>query len=696
MEDIRRHILKAGNSFCMMTPSGDMPPGAGFGLYLEDTRHLATYILSLGGAHLRLARSESLTTYTARIDLLESRREREDPPSHLRRDIILDSSFHEHLQLGNLTGEKRHFHLTLQSGVDFRDMFEVRGVVPKRRRVPRRELAKNAVLWSRRGRDGVRRWTRLRFNPQPTKLAGRTAMWELVVPPKASAEVRIELDFGVGEPPPTSPPDPIEVLRRNAEQRRAREMKKWPAFEVDDEDVANWMGRSLHDAIALLIDVQGHKVPAAGLPWYGTLFGRDSLIFGLETVAFNPLLSMEILRVLTDFQGREENPRRAEERGKIHHELQRGELARSGQIPFDPYYGTIDATPLFLCLLEEVYNWTGDREFCRELYPSAVAAAEFIRGRMNRDPNGFLSYMGDEPPRLRHQGWKDSEAAVRHTDGREPAPPISLCEVQGYAYRGLRGLSDIADILGQADDAARFGQWADSLQAQFHDAFWMTSKEVYAMALDGEGERVGLVTSNPGHLLASGILSRDQAARVVRRLMQDDFSTGWGIRTMALGEPFYHPLSYHNGSVWPHDTAFVAWGMARAGFRDEASQLFHALLEAAGSFDFRLPELYGGFTRGESSGPVPIPQACDFQAWVAGAPFILLRGLLGLEARASEGRLDLNPYLPDPIGHLHIESLPVGGSLADLWVEGERGEAEAHVEWIKGPSHEFRLSQSDE
>ncbi len=673
---------------------GDMPPGAGYGVYLEDTRYMAHYVLSLGRAHLRLARSEVPTTYSARIDLLESRREREDPPSHIRREIILDSSFRDRVQMANLTSERRPFRPRLQFGVDFRDMFEVRGVVSRRRRAPRVKVVEDAVLWDRRGRDGVHRWTRLRFSPQPTELTAKSARWELVVPPRAAAEVDIELDFGVGEIPPSSPRESLDHLRRRAERRHLREMGKWSVFEVDDEDVANWMGRSLHDAVALLIDVQGHRVPAAGLPWYGTLFGRDSLISGLETVAFHPRLSMEILRALAKLQGRGENPLRAEEPGKIHHELQRGELAGSGQIPFDPYYGTIDATPLFLCLLEEVYRWTNDREFCRKLYPSAMAAGEFIERCMNRDPNGFLSYTGDEPPRLRHQGWKDSETAVLHRDGHEPSPPISLSEVQGYVYRGLSGLSDIARALGRRDDAERFGQGADSLRAKFHDAFWMSSRKAYAMAIDGEGERVELVTSNPGHLLASGILPRDRAARVVKRLMKDDILTGWGVRTMALGEPYYHPLSYHNGSVWPHDTAFVAWGMARAGFLEEAAELFHALLEAAGSFDFRLPELYGGFARDGSGGPVPIPQACDFQAWVAGAPFLLLRAFLGLEARASEARLDLRPYLPDPIGHLHIESLPVGQSLADLWVEGERSEAEVHVEWTKGPSLEVRLAHS--
>lgn len=688
MEDVQRHILKSGNAFCMMDPSGDMPHGAGFGVYLEDTRHLARYVLSLEGAHLRLARSEAPTTYSARIDLLESRKEREDPPSHLQRETILDSAFREHLQLGNLTGEKRSYRLTLGYGVDFRDLFEVRGVVPRRKRVTRVELTRDSIQWRRRGRDAVHRWTRLRFSPPPTELVRKSASWELIVPPKASAEVDIKLDFGVGELPPASTMGSRNAQRRLAERRYAGEMKEWPGFEVDNEDVAAWMGRSLQDAIALLIDVHGHQVPAAGLPWYGTLFGRDSLIYGLETVAFHPSLSMETLRVLAKLQGREENPRRAEEPGKIPHELQRGELAGSGQIPFDPYYGTIDATPLFLCLLEEVYLWTNDREFCRELYPSAVAAAEFIQRRMDRDPYGFLSYVGDEPPRLRHHGWKDSENAVLHTDGREPAPPISLSEVQGYAYRGLSGLSSIAEVLGRGNDAVRLAQWADRIRAQFHDAFWMSSKGGYAMAVDGEGEQVELVTSNPGHLLACGILPRRRAAQVVRRLMEDDFLTGWGVRTMALGEPFYHPLSYHNGSVWPHDTAIVAWGMAKSGFREEASELFNALLEAAKSFGFRLPELYGGFARDETGGPIPIPQACDFQAWVAGAPFLLVRALLGIEARASEGRLYLRPYLPTPIGHLRIESLPVGDSLADLWIEGEKGEAEARVEWTRGPSLE--------
>lgn len=676
MQDKRR-ILKGGDAFLVMDPGGHVPSGEGFGLYLRDTRHLSRYILSLGEP-LTLIRAEiSRDSASAVFDLLGP--EADGVPSlHLRRDMVMTSQLAEGVHLQNLAASDRRLRVDLAFGADFRDIFEVRGIVGRQHRQPRLNRTSSHVVWQNPGKDEVSRWTRMDFSPPPTSLDGVSATWELALRPKQSSHLDIRVRFGTGPPPESATTEALDALLSEHGRKVQLGMESWSGIIVEDWGLARWLGRSLQDAITLLIDVDGHHVPAAGLPWYATLFGRDSLVFGLQTVHVNPYLSMEILRALAERQGKVVNPARSEEPGKILHELRQGELAGSGQIPHSPYYGSVDATPLFLCLFHEVYRWTGDLEFCRELYPAALAAARLIEKNLEESPNGFLSYVGDDPPGLRHQGWKDSVTGILHPDGSQPEPPVAICEAQGYAYWGMTGLAEVGRALGreEADDLQQVGK---DLQARFDTSFWMHREGTYALAVDGTGERVTTLASNPGHLLMCGILSGERARSVSKLLTSQEFLTGWGVRTVAASQEIYHPLSYHNGSVWPYDTSLIAWGMARHGLQEEAARLSEALFDAAGSFHFRLPELFGGFSRAKESGPLPVPRACDLQSWSAGTPFLLVRALLGLEADALGATIRAKPFLPAEIGTITLRSLRLGRGKVDLLVEGAGGKWRADL-----------------
>ncbi|MFQ5838066.1 MAG: glycogen debranching N-terminal domain-containing protein [Thermoplasmata archaeon] len=686
---IERNVLKRGNAFLVTDLVGNVLDEWKHGLYLDDTRHLSKYALSIGDVQLRLRSGEATSTYCARTDLIEEAPSGRDPGLDLRRETVLSSHLLERVRIRNLGQRKRAMTLFLSLDVDFKDVFEVRGFVGPRRRVPRIQCGKRDVSWESRGEDGVSRWTRVLCQPQPSTLDQTTAVWNLSLDPERAASIDIKVDFGTGRPAAPTKLASVDSLIRSVEADRERVLEQWTALDVDNQAMASWLARSIGDAVDLIIAVDGHSVPAAGVPWFTTVFGRDSLIFGLETVHLSPHLSMEILRMLAGRQGRRHDSYREEEPGKILHELRRGELAGSGSIPHTPYYGSVDATPLFLCLFSEVFLWTNNLEFCSELYPSAVEAARYIEGLMERGPGGFLSYLGGDPPGLRHQGWKDSDVGVLLPDGSQPHPPLALCEVQGYAYWGMRGLAAISRILGRDEMARHLDVLTSELRDRFDRAFWVPATGAYALALDGSGRQVKTRTSNPGHLLMCGILRRERARRLAKRLTAEDFFSGWGIRTMSESEVPYSPLSYHNGSVWPHDNAVIAWGMSRCGLQEEASMLFEGLLDAAQGFKtFRLPELFAGFVRGRDKRPTRIPQACDLQAWASGAPFLMLRGLLGLEADAPSGKLRVKTFLPPGTGSLRIGPLRVADTLLDILVQGEGMRSEWEIPRMEGPGIE--------
>ena len=420
---------------------------------------------------------------------------------------------------------------------------------------------------------------------------------------------------------------------------------------------------------------------AAGIPWFATLFGRDSLIAALETVAFIPTLAVATLEVLARLQATKDDPWHDAEPGKILHELRTGEMALAGETPHDAYYGSVDSTPLWLILLGEAHAWTGDDGLLDRLWPNALAALDWIERSGDLDGDGFVEYERRSRLGLLNQGWKDSGDSIRHTDGRPAEGPIALAEVQGYAYAARRAMARLARHRGETDLAARLEVDAETLMTRFDEAFWMPEARFYAIALDGEKRQVGCIASNAGQALWTGIVPAERAARVTERLLETDMFSGWGVRTFASGQPGYNPVGYHTGSIWPHDNALIAAGLKANGAADGANLLAGRLIEAAQWFpDLRLPELFCGFDRTEVGAPVAYPVACSPQAWSAAAPFYLLHTMLGLRANASARRLELiRPTLPDWLTKLTITGLPVGDDSVDLLVHRWRGRTSAEL-----------------
>ncbi|MGZ4310376.1 MAG: amylo-alpha-1,6-glucosidase, partial [Gaiellaceae bacterium] len=393
---------------------------------------------------------------------------------------------------------------------------------------------------------------------------------------------------------------------------------------------------------------------AGGLPWFMTVFGRDSIVAAYETLPFQDELAQATLQALAELQATEWDDFAEAQPGKIVHEIRRGSMAATGRIP-GAYYGTHDATALFLILLDEYERWSGDRRFVRELEPSARAALAWLEGPADLDGDGYLEYLkrSDSPTALDNQCWKDSDDSIRFADGSEAEPPIATCEIQGYAYDArLRTARLLREVWRDDETARRLERDAAELKRRFNRDFWIGSRGHYALALDKDKRQVDAVASNMGQLLWSGIVDERRAERVVRRLLRKDLFSGWGIRSLAESEAAYNPLEYHCGTVWPHDTALIAEGMRRYGFRDEAGRLCEALLHAAEAFAYQLPEVFAGFPRDETNAPVEYPDALKPQAWAAGAPLLALRTLLGLDAK--NGKRRSSPHVPESLGKLRL------------------------------------------
>ncbi|MCX6021867.1 MAG: hypothetical protein NTZ05_09080 [Chloroflexi bacterium] len=424
-----------------------------------------------------------------------------------------------------------------------------------------------------------------------------------------------------------------------------------------------------------------HPYIAAGTPWFAALFGRDSLIVGMQALPYAPEVARGVLNVLAAHQGSQADPERDEEPGKILHEFRVGEMARLGEIPMTPYYGTVDATPLFVMLLGQYFQWTGDRELVQSLLPAAEAALRWIAHHGDQDGDGFVEYNKHSQKGIANQGWKDSWDAIVHADGSLAQPPISLVEVQGYVYAGKLGMAGIYDALGQPGRAAELRAEARALKLRFNQAFWSDDLGFYALALDGSKRPAASVSSNVGHALWTGIADAERAPRVVERLLGNDMFSGWGIRTLSSTNPRYNPLGYHVGSVWPHDNAIAALGMKRYGFDTETNEVATALYDVCRTFAYyRLPELYSGAQRTGHDYPVRYPVACSPQAWAAGSMLMMLQAILGLEGDAARGRLILRrPRLPYWLREVELRNVRVGDGSADLVVRRNQGSTRVSV-----------------
>jgi len=573
--------------------------------------------------------------------------------------------------------------IELRFGADYADIFEVRGTTrPQRGQAQPPRVGGQAVRLAYLGLDGVRRTTELAFGIQPDLLNAEMAVFRLRLSPQRPVRLTLVVTAeveGHGGPRLFAVGDVLRRLRDEDEAKR-RSMAR---ITTGNSQLNAMLGRAAADLRMLQTRTAEGLVPYAGIPWFATVFGRDSLITSLQLLPFNADVAASTLRFLARRQATEDDPFLDAEPGKILHELRTGEMANCREIPFVPYYGSVDATPLFLVLLGEYVRWTGDLALARELWPAAEGALGWMDGPGDPDGDGYLEYRRRSPQGLANQGWKDAWDAVMHASGELAEAPIALVEVQGYQYAARLAVGYLADLLGVTGLEAVCRERAEQLRRRFAEAFWMPEEGTYALALDGGKRRCEVVASNPAHCLWTGIAPAEHALVLAKRLMAEDMFTGWGVRTLSSREVRFNPMSYHNGSVWPHDNAIAAAGFRRYGVTEPVLALTTALFEAGLSFEHsRLPELFCGFPRQARLGVTRYPVACSPQAWASGALFQLVAACLGLSAEPLENRVTLlNPVLPAWLEWIEIHGLQLGRSSIDLRVV--HGREAASVELIR-------------
>lgn len=668
--------LKHGDTFALFDHYGDLASrrGNSLGLYHKDTRHLSRLKLTIENLSPLLL-SSTVRTNNAVLDVDLTNPDvrhgetvllAKDTVHITRNKFLWNGGCYETLTLRNFGEATLTLRLDFDFDADFADLFEVRGFQRHTRgRVSTSARGADAVRFSYAALDGVPRATDIFFTPAPNELGARHAGFALELPPKVRRQVVMSVHCASGEG--WTQRHVFRAMR--AARRELRDATRRVAgIETSSSLVNEVLCRSMADISMLVTDKEHGPYPYAGVPWFSTPFGRDGIITAMQMLWLYPALGRGVLRYLAASQARTVDESRDAEPGKILHETRSGELANLGEVPFGCYYGSIDSTPLFIALAGQYWQQTGDQQTIDAIWPNIVAALDWMHRYGDADGDGFLEYRRRRDSGLVNQGWKDSNDAVFHADGRLAEAPIALCEVQGYAYLALTSASSLAAARGDHPFAARLAEEARTLREKFEEQFWDEALGMYVLALDGHKKPCRVRTSNAGQVLFTGIASADRAARLAQELFASDFVSGWGIRTVSEREQRFNPTSYHNGSVWPHDNSLIALGLARYGHAELAARLTTQILDAAIHMDLRrLPELYCGMRRRRDKGPILYPVACAPQAWAAAAPFAMLQACLGLEIDASQRTARLRyPRLPEHLHMLEIRRMPIGDASVDL------------------------------
>jgi glycogen debranching enzyme len=672
-----RRTLKHDDAFAVLDSHADIGATAGGpdGVFFRDTRHLARLEMLLNGKQPLLLGSNVrddnsiLTVDLTNPDIyVGDKLVFAKDMLHVVRTLFLwRGALYQRLRLHNHDDRPLQVQLSFDFSSDFADLFEARGVRRARRGVASSLVTRDGeVALTYLGLDGKRRRTTLSFEPAPMRLSADTAAYDFELRPRESRSIYVTVNCDPAAD--AAPPLPFRKGLRAAFQEHKTASRPVTTISTSNPIFNEVVCRSMADLSMLTTSTAEGPYPYAGIPWYSTTFGRDGIITALQMLWCDPRIARGVLRRLAAYQATDFNPLADAEPGKIVHEMRGGEMAALGEVPFGLYYGSVDATPLFVMLAGLYAEHTGDIDTLSELWPHIEAALGWIDGLGDPDRDGFVEYQRADETGLANQGWKDSHDAVFHADGALAEGPIALCEIQGYVYaakrlaaRGARRLG--RDLRGDALDAE-----AEALAHRFEAAFWCEDLGTYALALDGRKRPCRVRTSNAGHLLFSGIVTPERAEAVMRDLMRPSFFSGWGIRTVAREEYRFNPMSYHNGSVWPHDNSLIAAGFARYGHKAAIDRVFKGLFDAASYMDLRrLPELYCGFQRGRERGPTLYPVACSPQAWAAGTPLLLLQASLGLEFDPDRNEILLrNPRLPPFLEEVTLRKLRLGQSTVDL------------------------------
>ncbi|MGG6265827.1 amylo-alpha-1,6-glucosidase [Leptolyngbya sp. AN03gr2] len=690
--------------------SSDEGRSSGLGLFCNDTRFLNRLELQLDGRSPILLSSTAEKGFVLSVLCTNPRLDDRIPAETIgiKRELVLNGGLFEEIEIANYSTEPVEFELSLSFGADFIDLFEVRGFGRNQRGTLLRRLPSEAnevddvdsfvavdelgqspmeLTLAYQGLDGSILESRIDFvHYQPDTVKGYTAVWQLKFQPHEKQTLGYRLQPLSNGRPVSKVSAPITLSQAKAAESAEEQHWRQQATQIrTDKTTFNRVVERAEQDVYLLRQTFGkNKALSAGVPWFSTLFGRDSIIAASQTLLLDPQIARETLTILAHYQGKTDDEWREEQPGKILHEIRFGEMARCQEIPHTPYYGTVDATPLWLMLYAEYFSWTADYETLDRLWNNAIAAMDWVD--RNLKPTGYLSYERKSKRGLDNQGWKDSGNCIVDRKGKLAQGAITLCEVQGYVYSAKVRLSQIARMKKRIDLADRWEEEARDLKVRFNRDFWMEDQDFCALALDGDGNPVDSITSNPGHCLQLGIFTPEKAYSVAERLRAPDMFNGWGIRTLSSLSPAYNPMGYHVGSVWPHDNALIAIGLRSLGLIDQALELFKGLLDMTRHQPYqRPPELFCGYDRTDDNEPVQYPVACTPQAWATGSVFQLVHMIVNLVPDAPGNCLRvIDPALPESINYLALKNLRVGPTLLDLEFERSGSSTSCRVSKKRG------------